>query len=363
MKILVWNCQGLGNPGIVQFLKQLVASKSPSVVFLCDTRLNKRKAEDVRRRVNMSGNLVVEINEEGLGLMLLWTEVTQVSLLSYSKSHIDVEVSKDGVCFRFTGMYGTFHRSKKKEDWDLLDVLRTMSELPWLIGGDLNDILDLSEKEGGRRKPRVEMEEFNDAFLRNGLWDIKPDSGWFTWHSGINVENLVKERLDRFVASIAWIQLHGRGQVQSIHSSFSDHHYLLLDTEPCTGRGKRLVDQFRFENCWADEEACLETVKECWNDANSSTMNKLKAIGDKLYGWQKHKRALAMKRKNFLLEKIEKLLNETISEESARDLTASKKELKLLMDREEIVKPMFDFDITRSLRIKLKNLKLFVQIP
>ncbi|GMI69773.1 hypothetical protein HRI_000646600 [Hibiscus trionum] len=336
MKILVWNCQGLGNPVTVQYLKQLVASKSPSAVFLCDTRLDKRKTEDVRRRVNMSANLVVERNEDGLGLMLLWTEDTQVSLLSYLKAHIDVEVSRDDVCFRFTGMYGTCHRSNKKDDWDMLDVLRTKPDLPWLVGGDLTDILDLSEKEGGRRKPRVEMEDFKDALLRNGLWDLKPETGWFTWHSGTNAENLVKERLDRFVASIAWIQLYGRGQVHSIHSPWSDHHYLILDTEPCTGRGRRLMDQFRFENCWADEEACLETVKECWNDANSSTVNKLKAIGDKLYGWQKHKRALALKGKNFLLEKIEKLLNENISEESARDLSASKKELKLLMDREEM---------------------------
>ncbi|GMI78302.1 hypothetical protein HRI_001499500 [Hibiscus trionum] len=134
MKILVWNCQGLGNPGTVQYLKQIVASKSPSVVFLWDTRLDKRKAEDVRRRVNMSGNLVVERNDDGLGLMLLWAEDTQVSLLSYSKAYIDVEVSKNDVCFRFTGMYGTCHRSNKREDWDLLDVLRTKSDLPWLVG-------------------------------------------------------------------------------------------------------------------------------------------------------------------------------------------------------------------------------------
>ncbi|GMI95249.1 hypothetical protein HRI_003194200 [Hibiscus trionum] len=284
MKILVWNCQGLGNPGTVQYLKQIVASKCLSVVFLCDTRLDKRKAEDVRRRVNMAGNLVVERNDEGLGLMLLWSEDTQVSLLSFSKAHIDVEISKNDVCFRFTGMYGTCHRSNKREDWDLLDMLKTKSDLPWLVGGDLNDILDLSEKEGGRRKPRVEMEEFKDALLRNGLWDLKPDIGWFTWHSGTNAANLVKERLDRFVASIAWIQHYGRGQVHSIHSPWSNHHYLILDTEPNTGRGRRHMDQFRFENCWADEDACLETVKDCWSNTSSSTLHKLKDIGDNFMG-------------------------------------------------------------------------------
>ncbi|GMJ16170.1 hypothetical protein HRI_005286200 [Hibiscus trionum] len=136
MRIIVWNCQGLGNPETVRFLKQTLASKSPNMVFLCDTRLDKRKAEDVRRRMNMAGQLVVEKNEEGLGLLLLWDEDTKVSLLSLSKSHIDVEVLRDDAQFRFTGMYGTCKRPNKKEDWALLDLLKTKSDLPWLVGGN-----------------------------------------------------------------------------------------------------------------------------------------------------------------------------------------------------------------------------------
>ncbi|KAK8684356.1 hypothetical protein V6N13_040386 [Hibiscus sabdariffa] len=51
-------------------------------------------------------------------------------------------------------MYGTSDRRRKHEDWELLDRLKNRSNLPWLLGGDLNDILSYSEKDGRRRKPR-----------------------------------------------------------------------------------------------------------------------------------------------------------------------------------------------------------------
>ncbi|GMI96535.1 hypothetical protein HRI_003322800 [Hibiscus trionum] len=105
MKTLIWNCQGLGNPETVQFLGQLVASKGPSLIFLCDTRLNKAKAENVKRRIDMVGNLVVERSNDCLGLMLLWSEEIQIDLLFFSRSHIDVVVTKGEEKFRFTGMY------------------------------------------------------------------------------------------------------------------------------------------------------------------------------------------------------------------------------------------------------------------
>ncbi|KAK8555710.1 hypothetical protein V6N13_038658 [Hibiscus sabdariffa] len=51
-------------------------------------------------------------------------------------------------------MYGNSDHSRKAEDWNLLDNLRPRSQLPWLLGGDLNAILCRDEKEGGERSDR-----------------------------------------------------------------------------------------------------------------------------------------------------------------------------------------------------------------
>ncbi|KAL4283052.1 hypothetical protein GQ457_16G019420 [Hibiscus cannabinus] len=131
------------------------------------------------------------------------SDSVSVKLLSFYDSHIDVEMEGGEVPFRFIGMYGTSDKRRKHEDWELLNRLKSRSDLPWLLGGDLNDILDYSEKDGRRRKPMVEMENFKSSLVRNDLWDIKPNKGWFTWHYGEDTTTHIKERLDRFVASIS----------------------------------------------------------------------------------------------------------------------------------------------------------------
>ncbi|KAK8616898.1 hypothetical protein V6N13_116868 [Hibiscus sabdariffa] len=78
----------------------------------------------------MVGNLVVEKGDNCVGLFLLWNDSVNVKLLSFSNSHIDVEVEGGEIPFRFTGMYGTSDRRRKHEDWELLDSLKNMSDLP-----------------------------------------------------------------------------------------------------------------------------------------------------------------------------------------------------------------------------------------
>ncbi|KAK8583434.1 hypothetical protein V6N13_022140 [Hibiscus sabdariffa] len=101
----------------------------------------------------MSGYFVVERSDCCVGLFFLWKEEVSMNLLSFSNAHIDVEVDYENFPFRFTRMYGTSDRRRKNEDWELLDRLKNKSNLPWLLGGDLNDILEQNKKAGLRRKP------------------------------------------------------------------------------------------------------------------------------------------------------------------------------------------------------------------
>lgn len=65
------------------------------------------------------------------------------------KSHIDVEIQDDKGKHRwlFTGFYGAPDVRNKVETWDLLRRLGRNNSLPWLVGGDFNDILFAHEKQ------------------------------------------------------------------------------------------------------------------------------------------------------------------------------------------------------------------------
>ena len=80
----------------------------PSLVFLSETRLSDKRAQDLKFRFGFSNAFGVK--SEGLsgGLVLLWNNDSAVSLNSYSQSHIDVFVQNDLLGereWRFTGFY------------------------------------------------------------------------------------------------------------------------------------------------------------------------------------------------------------------------------------------------------------------
>ncbi|KAK8636251.1 hypothetical protein V6N13_004955 [Hibiscus sabdariffa] len=93
---------------------QLVTAKDPSLVFLSETRLYENK-DDVTRSLDMVGNFVVERSDDCVGLMLLWIGDVQVTLLSFSRFHIDVELEFGFEKFRFTDMYRRYNRTRKHE--------------------------------------------------------------------------------------------------------------------------------------------------------------------------------------------------------------------------------------------------------
>lgn len=46
MKVLSWNCRGLGNPAAVRALKKLLRVQCPDVVFLMETKLSESDKKD-----------------------------------------------------------------------------------------------------------------------------------------------------------------------------------------------------------------------------------------------------------------------------------------------------------------------------
>ncbi|KAL5573023.1 hypothetical protein UlMin_022620 [Ulmus minor] len=135
------------------------------------------------------------------GLCLLWSDTINVQLLSGSKGHIDVRVSSDDFnCWHFTGLYGSPDTSLRNQFWNLMKRLSDSSTLPWLCGGDLNEILFNHEKQGGNERAHYLMRNFREALNYCGLADLGYRGPKFTWCRG-KATNLVQERLDRMLGS------------------------------------------------------------------------------------------------------------------------------------------------------------------
>ncbi|CAM8914255.1 unnamed protein product [Rhodiola kirilowii] len=140
MKVLSWNCRGVGNPRTGRAISDLVRSIGPQVVGLIETKADLRKIEALKRKLGFKHGIAVARSGLGGGLALLWREEVQVVLKSYSRNHIDAWVGEyDG--FRMTLFYGNPEMGRREETWDLLRSLKQDENQPWLVLGDFNEIL------------------------------------------------------------------------------------------------------------------------------------------------------------------------------------------------------------------------------
>jgi exonuclease III len=121
MKILSWNCRGLGKPSAIRALKKLIQSHHPDIVFLMETKfLN----SDFHNRFKMPGDTLLNScivdcsisssNRSG-GLALFWSKDVNLDIISYNERYIDcyVDSSNPDLCWRASGIYGFSCHQKK----------------------------------------------------------------------------------------------------------------------------------------------------------------------------------------------------------------------------------------------------------
>ena len=183
MSLLSWNCRGLGNLRTVKALKKAVNKEEPNIIFLMETKSNREWMEQVKDQCKMKHGLIVPSDGSKGGLAMLWKEGIKVEVKTYFQEHIDVWVERgwNGSHWHLTGFYGNPNTAKRPESWAKLKFLKGTSSLPWHVIGDFNDITGLSEKEGGRPRPRRQMEIFNDAINHCGFWEVDFIGPRFTW--------------------------------------------------------------------------------------------------------------------------------------------------------------------------------------
>ena len=151
MSLLSWNCRGLGNPQTVNTLKKVIRLEDPNLVFLMETKSDKEWVKIVRDQCGFKDSYVVPSDGLKGGLALFWKSDIKVDVLNSSLSFIDALIKGgDRIgCWHLTGFYGHPETSQRVESWRLLNSLRDVSQLPWLVIANFNEIRCQAEKEGG----------------------------------------------------------------------------------------------------------------------------------------------------------------------------------------------------------------------
>lgn len=116
-----------------------------------------------------------------------------------------------------------------------------------LAFGDFNDIMK-NEKFGGNRVNFRRMHDFNNVIQNYNLLDLGFTGQKFTW-SNCRKNNLILERLDRFLANPLWLAKFPQTFVTRLSRTHSDHCPLILSTNPNSPHAPK---PFRLESIWSN---------------------------------------------------------------------------------------------------------------
>ncbi|XP_073120041.1 uncharacterized protein [Henckelia pumila] len=297
MSCIVWNVRGLGNQRAFRELKRLIADKSPSLLFLCETRKRDFNNRYWANLLGFKGCFSVDSLGRSGGLSILWKDPIAVCIKSFSQGHIDCVIQHDTKRWRFTGVYGNPDASLRYLTWELLDRLANLHEfkdLPWLLGGDFNEICFDSEKLGGNKRPNSQLEAFRKCLDGCNVQSLNCDGDQFTWVNRRFEDGLIFEKLDRFVSSFEWRMLYPIVKCTSLDFYHSDHRPICLHFGAVYSSTQAPVNNslrcFRFEAVWLKDPACESVVLEGWN-SDSGNVNdlvaKIKSCSRYLQQWTK----------------------------------------------------------------------------
>lgn len=229
-------------------------------MFLMETHLDDFPAECLRRRLKMDHKYVVRSNGQCGGLVLYWKKEIAMLLRDKNNNFIDVFIGSGADNFwRFTDMYGEPKWADKHLTWERIRELRALVDMPWMLAGDLNDIMYSFEKEGGNPRPPQYMAAFRDALDESGLLDLGYYGDKFTWHGG-----QIRERLDRAVANNGWNAMFPAARVEHLEYYKSDHPPLIISLEEEIAQESNRSAVLRFEARWFKEANFKQVVEDAW---------------------------------------------------------------------------------------------------
>ncbi|MDV3200531.1 MAG: endonuclease/exonuclease/phosphatase family protein [Pigeon pea little leaf phytoplasma] len=207
MKMVMWNCRGLGKPLTVHNIKEIGKSHSPEVLFLCETKNNTLMVTEQCHKLGF--NMVHCVSPQGMagGLALAWKEEASVVIEGEADFYVQFRW-EDKALMRSWQVFAVHLSSDERvrnQQYDTLIELIKSAGQYYIIAGDFNAISSYHEKAGGRMKTASSIDGFNAFVSSCGLLDLGFVSSKFTWTNRQYGGELIQERLDRCLASVQWV--------------------------------------------------------------------------------------------------------------------------------------------------------------
>lgn len=169
--------------------------------------------------------------------------------------------------------------------WNALLNLRTFFTEPWCMGGDLNEVRNMSERQGCVSR-NYGMNDLNNFIENMELLYFSMIGRKFTWSNCQDGEKW--SRIDRFLAHQEWVERY-KLKLWGLPRTLSDHCPILLMEDESDWGPK----PFKFYNFWFSNPSCIKVMNCAWDSYNDQgwaalrIVKKLQCMKEALKVWSK----------------------------------------------------------------------------
>ena len=206
MKIITWNVRGINASDKRGRIKQLLDFTKGDIILLQETKLSAQVFDKTLAKWTNWLSVHAEGHGASGGLAILWNAKSIHGILIGQDSNWQLlKVEHFDLKFLIFNIYGPTSTNDKRNLWAVLtNLIQQEREMNFILGGDFNALLSMSEKKGGICPPIRTIQDFSSFVEDNNLSDILPMNGLYTWtNRRIGFLEIV-ERLDRFLFSQSW---------------------------------------------------------------------------------------------------------------------------------------------------------------
>ncbi|KAL5832771.1 hypothetical protein ACOSQ3_016445 [Xanthoceras sorbifolium] len=186
--ICTWNVRGAGKKGFARLINDMKDYHNIDIFVILEPRISGKRATSIISKLGFASSFIVEADGFSGGFWLLWKPTrVSVGVVASSRQSITALVSENAKVFILTIVYASPNVMFRRSIWGYLHKIRKCFKGPWLVAGDFNEIVSLSEKRGGRSN--FSKSGFLEWINNNGLIDMGFIGQKFTWMAKRGVGN------------------------------------------------------------------------------------------------------------------------------------------------------------------------------
>lgn len=188
-------------------------------------------------------------------------------VLGYQFIHLSVAHKATGNAFSYTMVYGLNDPALRLRLWDDLRLIKSTITGAWMVGGDFNNVLNLTGRIGSPVTLN-EVEKFRDCLGDCELVDMATSGSFFTWNNKQEGGARVCSKIDRCLINSAWIDLFPHAVSHFSPEGDYDHCPCVVSLFNDASGGRK---PFRFFNMWTSAPDFLDKVQNIWNTVVNGT--------------------------------------------------------------------------------------------